>query len=211
MRKHLIVAPLAAAIAWTLCANSAYAHQPRLVRDQPSYEVRNPEISQAFYAWLNGSAQSYYIRSDVPFHLYLNLLVPDLPGIARDFTAVVYKDKETAEAIVTTLNGASYAWKPFFEPFGGDHYLMGPEFEKDVEPGLYIVMVSRPGLAGKYALAVGKKEKFPPGEILRTIGLLPQLKKQFFGKSPLSAYFNLSGAFILIVLAGFVGLASLFF
>jgi hypothetical protein len=32
------------------CALSAFAHQPRLVRDQPSIMVRNAEISQASFS-----------------------------------------------------------------------------------------------------------------------------------------------------------------
>jgi hypothetical protein len=193
------------------CSPAAFSHQPRLVRDQPSIMVHNPEISQAFYAWLNGSAQSYYIRSGTPFHLYLNLLVPDLSGIGTDYTAVIYKEAESAENIVARLEGMGFAWKPFYEPFGGDRYLLGPEFERDVAEGTYIVAVSNPRLRGKYALAVGKKEKFPPGEWMRTIAVLPKLKKQFFEKSPLTAYFNLTGLFLLVGVAGAVGLKMLIF
>jgi hypothetical protein len=191
------------------CAPAAFSHQPRLVRDQPSIMVHNPEISQAFYAWLNGSAQTYYIRSDTPFHLYLNLLVPDLSGIDTDYAVVIYKEAESPENIIARLEGRGFAWKPFFEPFGGDRYRLGPELERDVAEGTYIVAVSNPRLRGKYALAVGKKEKFPPGEWMRTIAILPKLKKEFFGKSPLTAYFNLTGLFIAFGLAGVIGLKML--
>jgi hypothetical protein len=191
------------------CSPAAFSHQPRLVRDQPSIMVRNPEISQAFYAWLNGSTQTYYIKSETPFHLYLNLLVPDLSGIETDYTVVIYKEAESPENTVAQLEGTGFAWKPFYEPFGGDRYRLGPEFERDVAEGTYVVAVSNPRLLGKYALAVGKKEKFPAGEWLRTFAVLPKLKKEFFGKSPLTAYFNLTGLFMLVGIAGAVGLKAL--
>ena len=190
---------------------AASAHQPRLVGDRPSIEVHTPEVSQAFYAWLNGGVQTFYIRSDVAFHLYLNILVPDLPGIERDFTVVLYEGKESEDRVLARLEGTGFAWRPFFEPFAGDRYFLGPEFEQDVAKGTYIVVVSNPRLRGKYALAVGKIEKFPPGEMIRTIGVLPKLKKQFFEKSPLTAYFNLTGLFMLAILAGAVGLKKLIF
>jgi len=192
-------------------AAAALAHQPRLIRDKPSVEVQNPEISQAFYAWLNGSAQSYYIRSETPFRLYVNLLVPDLPGIGKDYTAVIYKKEASGEQALGKLEGQGFDWRPFFEPFGGDRYLLGPEWDRSVEAGTYIVVVTNPGLRGKYALAVGKKEKFPPGEWIRTARVLPQLKREFFEKSPLKAYFNLTGVVFLLIAAGAIALGKLIF
>jgi hypothetical protein len=195
----------------TALSGAAVAHQPRLVGDKPSIEVRNPEVSQAFYARLAGGPQSYYIRSDKTIRLYINILVPDLPGIDTDYQAVIYRTAETPENVIALLDGRIFAWKPFFEPFGGDRYLVGPEYDQDVPAGTYIVVVSSPDLQGKYALAVGKQEKFPLGEIVRTIGVLPGLKKEFFGKSPLTAFFNLTGVFLLVVVGAAAGLAALFF
>jgi hypothetical protein len=191
-------------------AGAALAHQPRLVGDKPSTEVRDPEISQAFYARLAGNPQSYYIRSEIPLRLYLNLLVPDLPGIETDYAAVIYRETETPEAVIKLLDGKAFAWHPFFEPFGGDHYLVGPEYDEEVPAGSYVVVVSSPDNQGKYVLAVGKAEKFPLGEMARTLVTLPKLKK-YFEKSPLTAYFNLSGVFLLLVGGAVGGLAALFF
>lgn len=210
-----------------LTAAPAGAHQPRLVRDRPSIIVSDPETSQAFYAWLKGGPQTYYIRSDKRFILYLNLLVPDQPGIDTDYEAAVFAipaasadpirtawgtpQGTAAGEIITRLDGSTFGWTKFHEPFGGDRYLMGPEFERRVEAGRYRVVVSSPDNEGRYALAIGKAERFPPGEIIRTIGVLPTLKKEFFGKSPLTAYFNLSGAFLLVIVGGAIGLGALFF
>jgi hypothetical protein len=194
-----------------LAAAPALAHQPRLVGSKPSVEVRNPEVSQAFYARLEGGPQSYYIRSDKPLRLYLNLLVADQPGIDTDYRAVLYRGDVAPDNVIARLDGPGFAWKPFYEPFGGDHYLLGPELDQDMPAGTYVVVVTSSDNAGKYALAVGKKESFPIGEIIRTIGVLPRLKKEFFGKSPLTGFFNLSGAFLVLVAGGIAGLGALFF
>jgi hypothetical protein len=193
-----------------LAAGTAFAHQPRLVNDQPLIEVRNPEISQAFYARLAGSPQTYTIRSETPLRLYVNILVPDIPGIDTDYEAAIFRETESPDNLLALLDGKAFDWRPFFEPFGGDHYWLGPEYDEQVPAGTYIVIVSSPDNRGKYVLAVGKVEKFPLKEMARTIVTLPKLKK-YFGKSPLTAYFNLSGLFLLFVGGVLVGLGFLFF
>ena len=189
----------------------AFAHQPRIVGNQTLIEVKNPDISQAFYAKLNGSPQVYKIVSDKPLRLYVNLLVPALPNIDTDVSAEVYRGSEAPENLLKKLDGPSCVWTKFYEPFGGDTYLKGPEYEEPVAAGTYLVKVTSPDNQGKYAVAIGTKEKFPPGEIIRTIFVLPKLKKDFFEKSPLTAYFNLSGVFILVVIGAVAGLSALFF
>jgi hypothetical protein len=193
-----------------LVAGTALAHQPRLVGDRPSIEVRDPEISQAFYARLSGNPQTYVIRSQVPLRLYVNVLVPDIPGVDLDYEAVITRKGDPTDQILALLDGKIYDWRPFYEPFGGDHYRLGPEYDDNVPAGTYTIIVSSPDNQGKYVLAVGKKEKFPPGEMARTIVTLPELKK-YFGKSPWTAYFNLSGVFLLVVAGVVAGLAIAFF
>ena len=192
-------------------AAPGFAHQPRLVGTRPFTEVQKPEISQAFYGRLDHSPHLYRIRSDRPFNLYINTLVPDLPNIEKDVSAEIFKDRDAAENSIKKLDGPSFLWTAFFEPFGGDAYFRGPEYEETVGPGTYWIRVTSPDNAGKYVLAVGKKESFSPGEMLRTIALLPRLKKEFFEKSPLTGFWNLTGAFLLVVIGGFGGLAALFF
>jgi len=201
---------LSPALFLLLAAGTAFAHQPRLVGDRPSIEVRDPEISQAFYARLAGNPQTYYIRSEVPLRLYVNLLVPDIPGIETDYEAVISREGEEGGEVLARLDGKAYAWRPFFEPFGGDRYKLGPEYDQQVPAGSYTVVVSSLDNVGKYVLAIGKIEKFPPKEMARTIVALPKLKK-YFGKSPWTAYFNLSGAFLLLAIGAAAGLAALFF
>jgi hypothetical protein len=198
------------ALLFLLVAGTALAHQPRLVNDRPSIEVRDPEISQAFYARLAGSPQIYVIRSQVPLRLYVNILVPDVPGVDMDYEAVITRKEAPSDHILALLDGKIYDWRPFYEPFGGDHYRLGPEYDDNVPAGTYTIVVSSPDNQGKYVLAVGKKERFPPGEMARTIVTLPELKK-YFGKSPWTAYFNLSGVFLLVVTGLVVGLTIAIF
>lgn len=202
--------PFPAFALFVLAAGAAFAHQPRLVDDRPSIIVRDPEISQAFYARLAGNPQTYDIRSEAPLRLYVNLLVPDIRGIETDYEAAVFRETDGKEELLARLDGKTYAWRPFYEPFGGDLYLLGPEYDEQVPAGAYTVVVTSPDNTGKYVLAVGKIEKFPPKEMARTIVALPKLKR-YFGKSPWTAFFNLSGAFLLAAIGAVAGLAALFF
>ena len=196
-----------ASILLFLLACSAQAHQPRLVPEgQTKIEVENPEISQAFYAELKGQEQVYEINSDKDFLLYVNLLVPDTADAKTDFWAVILKDEPGQPQWVGELDGTKFQWQEFYEKFAGDNYLEGPEFEKQVTGGKYFIKVLRFGNnQGKYVLAVGKDESFTPKEILNTLLLLPRLKKDFFGKSIFSAYFNIAGlatfGFLILVAA----------
>ena len=187
------------AVVYLFALGTAFAHQPRFIGDKPTIEVRDPEISQAFYAWLAGAPQTYTIRSAVPLRLYVNILVPDIPGIDTDYEAVIFKESGGQKEVLARLDGKAYEWQPFFEPFGGDRYKLGPEYDEQAPAGTYIVVVSSPDNTGRYALAVGTIEKFPPLEMARTIAALPKLKR-YFGKSPWTAFFNLSGAFLLVVI-----------
>jgi hypothetical protein len=64
------------------------------------------------------------------------------------------------------------------------------------------VRVSNPDNRGKYVLAIGELEEFPPDKALHALIALPTIKKWFFGKSPWSALDSRVGTFFLIGLAG---------
>jgi hypothetical protein len=187
-----------------------FAHQPRLVLkkdlafDYPQF-IQNPEISQAFYGELTGSSHFYQITSDQDFNLYLNILVPDIKGAKPDFSVVV------SNGDTITLNGKGFAWENFFEPFGGDHYLKGPEYKARVGKGKYLIRVYNDDRQGKYVLAVGDIESFPPKEMIKAFVAMPRLKI-FFNKSPFTAYFNRIGLYTLpaLVIIGGVVVGSVF-
>jgi len=202
-----------------LFTSTAFAHQPRLVGEGVT-QIENPEVSQAFYGELKGEEDNYQIVSDVPFNLYVGLLLPDLPDVDKNLFVEIYRedehghedeeaDHEDTPDFYYLLNGVSFDWTPYYEEFGGDNYLQGPELGVAVEgqdlpkgvavaPGIYNIRVFSLINEGRYVLVVGEKEEFPLGEIWRTIKTLPTLKKDFFEKPAYTAYFNLVGLFMLI-------------
>ena len=93
------------------------AHQPRMVTND-AVAVRNPGISQAFYAELHGRPQVYRFQATMPFDLFVQLTVPDLPGARRDFMIRVHRDAQ----LLQTMDGTTAEWTSFYEPFGGDGY-----------------------------------------------------------------------------------------
>ena len=187
-------------------AGHAVAHQPRLVEEGQITEVKNYDISQAFYGELKGKPAFYQISTPDPFKLYIGILSPDIPGAHKDFRVTVTADHKDEVGIahedqpVLVLDGANFKWTQFYEPFAGDSYWKGPDKKMDLEAGTYKIEVSNPENKGKYSLVIGEKESFPPLEMIKTIITLPSLKKDFFGKSPFTAYFNYTGLFLLLVL-----------
>lgn len=184
----------------------ARAHQPRIVGSQGTVEIKNPEVSQAFYGVLEGRAEYFKIESDKPFKLYLNLLVPDAPGAAKEVSAEVRMESGKS---LFFLDGAGAPWVKFHEDFANDDYLKGPELlSTEVPAGVYDIQVYSPNNTGKYVLAVGEIEKFPVGETLNTVFILPQLKAKFFDKSPWSAFSNKIGLMVFgpiaIILGGLI-------
>lgn len=171
-----------------------FAHQPRIVTEQITTKINNPEISQAFYGELIGSPAYYIINSQESFSLYINILSPEIKNADKDFSV----DVNINEEIIFTLDGINYEWKSFYEEFAGDNYHEGPDKKITAGPGLYTLKVFSPDNIGKYVLVVGEKEEFPPAEIINTIKTLPKLKKDFFEKSPLTAFSNKIGLFLFI-------------
>jgi hypothetical protein len=106
------------------------------------------------------------------------------------------------------LEGAQYDWETFYEPFAGDNYYKGPATDKPLPPGLYRIKVSNPHNEGKYVLCVGRKETFTMSEAMQMIQRLPDIKR-FFEKSPLTAFFNLVGLFMLLFILLLAGTAFL--
>ncbi len=183
-----------------VCSNPAASHQPRIISEQ-KVEIKNPQISQAFYAVLQGTPDDYILKEEKEFPLYISILLPDLPEVRKDYLIEVYSfDNGNQLVPLFKLEGNHHTWEPFYEPFAGDTYLQGPESERVLPSGIYIIRVSNPDNQGKYVLSVGREESFSVPEAVDTIRNLPALKK-YFGKSPFTAFFNLVGLFILMSLA----------
>ena len=194
MRKFYFLIILVLGIFW---ANQALAHQPRLIKDTVIVKVNNPEVSQAFYGILNGSPQYFLLNEKKEFSLYLNILVPYLPDAKKDFLVEVFKgSKDEQVNKLFYLAGSEFKWTYFYEEYGGDAYWQGPELKKPLPAGEYLIKLSNPQNSGKYSLAIGEKEEFPPNEIFNTLIVLPQIKVMIFNKSPWSAFTNKIGRYL---------------
>lgn len=156
------------------------AHQPQLVTSR-TVSVIDPEISKAYYDQLSDNPVTYTVTSDKPFQLYVNTLVPALPGQEKLITAIIAKNGKT----IATLDGSAFTWKEFSEPFGHDKYWKGPEYKEVADPGTYTITVSSPNNNSKYSLAIGEVENFNIQTGWSAIRLIPQLKRIFFNKSPI--------------------------
>jgi hypothetical protein len=165
-----------------LSISMVFAHQPRLASDTSSISnpivVKNPEVSQAFYGNLNGSPAYYKIESNSSFRFYVNILVPDNPGSREQLMSVEILD--SSGKTIALLDAKNSTWTPYFEEFGGDNYLRGPEFNQTAPAGTYYVKVFNDNNQGKYSLAIGDIETFPPDETVKTLILLPILKADIF-------------------------------
>jgi len=180
--------------------STSSAHQPRIVYQKQISQINpiiviNPEISQAFYAELKGQPEYYTVSSDKEFNLYVRILSPNITDAKKDFSVEIIKDA----SVIALLNGYSFTWTEFYEPFVGDDYWQGPEFEKHQPKGEYLIKVYNPDNRGKYVLVVGQAESFPLNESLKLFVSLPKLK-HYFGKSGFTAFLNLVGLFWLIQL-----------
>jgi len=178
----------------SICAVSA--HQPRLEVGVNSsmtnpIVVQNPEISQAFYGSLKGQPDYYKITSNKTFELFVNILVPQSPGISSDFVFANITD--SSGKTIAMLGGNQSSWTPMFEEFGGDYYLQGPTFDQNVSAGTYYVKVFNQNNTGKYSLAIGSIESFPPDESLKSLISIPLLKEQIFGKPVTTLFFEFVG------------------
>jgi hypothetical protein len=168
-----------------LFGQAAYAHRPVIVRDDSSKKnpviVEEPEISWAYYGELNGKSHYYKITSSEPFTLYVNILVPDTdPEGAlislHNMSLEVLKDN----TLLHKAEGMDFQWRRFYEPYGKDHYYIGPEFEQQAEAGEYYVRVFNNNNRGKYSLAIGKIEKFTVFSLINSIAKAKSLDKWFF-------------------------------
>jgi len=185
-----------------ILATGALAHQPVIVRGD-RIEIEKPEISRAFYDELNGNPRTYFISADKAFDLYINLLVPKNTNPEGRYSARVYQLTAGKKILLTDIKGESVVWKEFYEPFGGDYYLKGPEFKQNVPAGRYEIEVYSANNRGKYVLAVGEKEYFGPKEIASVYTEVPKLKAEFFGGNPLSFLVTPFGI-VLVVVAGVI-------
>jgi len=185
-----------AALLFVLAA-PAGAHLPRMEGANAEIKIERPEISQAFYGWLEGKPAIYSINAKAPFLLYVGLLSPRVEFLRTDFSAVIRKDG----GLFSRVSAEDSLWPVVYEPFANDYYAKGPEWEQKVPAGKYEIEISNSGNSGSYSLAIGKTEDLSLGGFLRTLAVLPHVKEKFFGVPWWQAYNNLIGVAALIFLA----------
>ena len=176
-------------LSFLIFANNASAHQPRIVYLQSgNVNINNPETSQAFYDDLKGKPRDYFIDSNKDFELYINILVPEIANRDGRYSVKVFSINGDNEDQITEIDGGSSVWQEFYEPFGRDYYLKGPEFTKQVLAGKYKIEVYSKDNQGKYVLAVGQKESYDFQSVLNVYWQLPLLKVTFFKTSVLQFF-----------------------
>ena len=210
--SNLGVMTLILLFVFVLSIGAVSAHQPRLELGVNSsianpIVIQNPEISQAWYGNLNGQPDYYKISSTKPFELFVNILVPQSPGISSDFVSAQVTD--SSGKTIAMLGGNQTSWTPMFEEFGGDYYLQGPTFDQNVSAGTYYIKVFNQNNTGKYSLATGAIEAFPPYESLKALFTIPLLKEQIFGKPVTVLFFEFLG--IILALGTIMVLAVMTF
>jgi len=181
-----------------LVPSAATAHQPRIVEGSVVVAVIDPEVSKAYYGTLPGEPAVYTITAEEEFALYVGLLVPAIEGQKKDVSAVIIKDGEP----LATLDGAGFTWTKFTEPFGNDEYWEGPEYKAEAPAGTYEIVVSSPNNDSKYSLAVGEIEAFNFKESLHAVTVIPELKREFFNKSPIDFILSPLGAGLIVIMFG---------
>jgi hypothetical protein len=181
-----------ALVCLVVATNTLSAHQPRYPVGQ-DVRVQDPGTSQAFYGELQGQPALYHFALRESLLLYVGVLVPDIPNIHKDFSAELRVRLGGHDSLLQLLDGARAQWSVFHEPVANDDYFQGPEFRRMVGPGEYEVEVSRPANRGKYVLAIGEAERFTVSDFIRIYGMLPRLKRDYFGKPAWTAYFNYTG------------------
>jgi len=209
MKKNKISSALIIFGSLLICL-SAEAHQPNFVNKVKEIEISNPEISQAFYGFLDNEPVTYSINSDSPFKLYVGLLTPDLVDQQNDLFANIFDNKGNK---IADLDGTTnFIWERWYEEFAGDWYWKGPEFKKEVMAGDYTITVSNTNNQGAYVLVVGELESFPVNQMSKMISELYAIKTGFFGKPWYSIFQNKIGEFLgIFILALIVSTTSIIF
>jgi len=176
-------------VLFLMTAAGAQAHQPVLNtgQDYPPespYMVAEPEVSKAIFSQLTGAPHYYRIDSDTPFDMYVGITaarIEECPLVPFSFDVL-----DSDLNLVHAADGTDFEWWEWYEPFGRKWYWVGPEFGQDFmatsvfEAGTWFVRVHNADNQGRYILAIGDQESFPPDVILRTLLTLPAINAIFW-------------------------------
>ncbi len=134
------------------------AHQPQIVEgERPATVIESPEISKAYYGQLTGETHVFTIDAHEPFDFYMNVLVPDVPGVKGDVSAALINpaDPEIPLAIVGGFNAQ---WDRFYEESAQDNYFQTTPYRAKLPPGEYEIRVWSSNNDSAYGLVIGEDE-----------------------------------------------------
>lgn len=173
---------------------TASAHLPRYTIGQnislhnPA-EIDEPTISQVFYGQMRGTPDYYHFYLAQPTEIKISLLSPinetEFPQIE-----LIAQSGQTQK-----LTGSFD--KVYFEKFGADYYLKGPQEVFDLSSNNYLIKIHNASNTGRYALTIGQTRKFVLTEEISTFFLLPLIKQKFFGR-PIGEMFLATLGFVLM-------------
>lgn len=171
---------------------SSDAHQPRLALGGTEITVENATVSQAFYGRTPLGSVTYTLNEEAPFDLFVQILVPDQPDAVTNLDLSVRRvnNDGTLTPVSTIVRGKDAAWTPFYEPFGMDAYLQGPSIRQSVDAGTYTIAVTGNQLGIPYVFVVGEREFFSADDFREAMRILPEIKREVFGKTGISVYIN---------------------
>lgn len=177
-------------------ASVARAHDPQIVFPQATaIHVADPNRSTAYYSELFGEPQEFKVIHTEKAPLSVELLIPVIDGYRTDFSFYVERVEGEGRVLESYHAATTTAWRPFYEPWGGDDYLTGPHYEAELPAGEYLITVTSPDNVGKYVLSVGTEEKMTMEGAFHMLLTLPALKA-YMEKSPTTAFFNRAGAVV---------------
>lgn len=171
-----------------LCATPVWAYVPEVIVQKSLLDITaisDPTRVQTFHGSLIDFPHTYQIIATKPFHLFVQIKVPDIESSTNNISGIIIKEPEGKGRVqeVTRLKGSDASWESTYEWWSMDSYRNGPSFEQDLGPGTYRIEVSTPDNREKYVLAVGTRDEMALGYF----GTLRRIMdvKVFFEKSRL--------------------------
>lgn len=167
---------------------SIFAYAPEVVVQKSLLDVSkitNPTLAQTFFGALAEFPHTYEIIATEPFHLFVQISVPNIESSADILSGIIIKEPSGKGRVeeIARLPAQSATWDSSYEWWSGDSYRKGPSFEKDLGPGTYRIEVNTPNNREKYILQVGTENEMVFG-YFETVRRIVAVKK-FFEKSPL--------------------------
>jgi len=148
--------------------------------------IDNPEEEQMFFGQLESAPHTFQITSETPFHMYVEVRVPDIDSSSNNVSGTVVREtKPGSVEEVARLRAKDAEWNRVYEKFEGDHYRVGSTFESELDAGTYFVEVSTPDNIEKYVLIIGREDAHQDIGYFEKVAKIADVKS-FFEKTQLS-------------------------